>query len=88
MKAQKTPLQYFISELKKSKDFQRVINDVNQQNTFVTDVIKKAQDIEKQHLEMAFNAGADSEAGNTILTFEKYYLKIYKFKPIKKQWLP
>lgn len=45
-----TALEYLISELKKSKDYQRVINDVNHSGTEQKDIIEQAKAMEKDQI--------------------------------------
>ena len=72
-----TAVSWLISELKKSKDFQRVINEVNQSSTAVRDILKEAEDMEKEQLEITFykdRLTADVEIGLPInWEFEQYY---------------
>jgi hypothetical protein len=44
-----TAVMYFINELKKSKDFQRVINEVNLSSTSVRDVIQETLQMEREN---------------------------------------
>ena len=52
---QKTGLDWFISELQKSKDFQRVINEVNQSGTAIRDVIAEAKKIDNERMDLPIN---------------------------------
>jgi hypothetical protein len=67
---------WLISELMKSKDYQRVINDVNHSGTEVRDVIAEAKIMEKLNIYMAYLNG-HSENFNSkdeaLLLMDKYY---------------
>jgi hypothetical protein len=56
MVGNRTAVEWLISQLQKSKDFQRVINEVNQSSTSVRDVLEQAKEMEKgqSHLYSAF----------------------------------
>jgi hypothetical protein len=55
--SKQTAVMYFINELKKSKDFQRVINEVNLSSTSVRDVIQETLQMETEQLIEAHNYG-------------------------------
>jgi hypothetical protein len=48
--SKQTAVMYFINELKKSKDFQRVINEVNLSSTSVRDIIQEALQMEREQI--------------------------------------
>jgi hypothetical protein len=50
---QQTSVEWLISQLQKSKDFQRVINEVNQSSTSVRNVLDQAKEMEREQLEEA-----------------------------------
>jgi hypothetical protein len=53
---QQTSVEWLISQLQKTRDYQRVINEANQSSTSVRDVIAEAKEMEKEqsHLYSAF----------------------------------
>jgi DNA mismatch repair ATPase MutS len=70
-----TAVEWLISQLQKSKDFQRVINEVNQSSTSVRNVIQQAKEMEKGKLEDAWVEGVKN--WNPSKTFEKWYNETY-----------
>ena len=55
-----TAVDFLISHLQKSKDFQRVLNEVSQMSTIEFDLIKEAKVIEKQQRFKDFKQGFHS----------------------------
>jgi hypothetical protein len=77
---QQTGLDWFITQLQKSKDFQRVINEVNQSSTDVRDVITEAKEMEnKQMIDFAddFWFHCVNKDGSMKITPEQYYNETY-----------
>jgi 16S rRNA U1498 N3-methylase RsmE len=76
MSKQQTVVDWFIQQLQKTRDWQRVINEANQSGSSVRDVIKEAKEMEKDRLKDAFIEGA-----NTIYaipkTFDEWYNETY-----------
>ncbi len=71
-----------INELKKSKDFQRVVNEVNLSSTSVKDVIQEALQIEREQIELAFDEGLEYEYEHHINGYPRiepstYYKETY-----------
>jgi hypothetical protein len=88
-KEKKTAVEWLKSQLGKSKDFQRVINEVNQNSTIVIDILEKAKEMEKQQIIDAVNEGIkqgyrdyiDTEWGrDNDYNPEQYYKKTYEAK--------
>jgi hypothetical protein len=76
-KEKKTAVEWLISQLGKSKDFQRVINEVNQNSTIVIDILNQAKEMERQEkIEFADKYDAYVVQGGT-LTAEQYYNETY-----------
>jgi len=72
--SKQTAVMYFINELKKSKDFQRVINEVNLSSTSVRDVIQETLQMEREQIIDAYYEGKEygfKEQG------EQYYNETY-----------
>jgi hypothetical protein len=77
-----TAVEWLISQLGKSKDFQRVINEVNQNSTIVIDVIQQAKEMEKEQITDAFSEDNYEHKGYTRvnLSAEQYYNETYEAK--------
>lgn len=69
-----TAVEWLIRELMKSKDYQRVINDVNHSGTEKKDVIKQAVAMEKEQIKDAYANGSNDRLKNTI---KDYYNENY-----------
>jgi dynactin complex subunit len=55
MVGKRTAVEWLIEQLRKTRDWQRVINEVNQSSSSVRDVIKEAKELEKeQSIEFAW----------------------------------
>ena len=63
MKTQ-TAVEWLVNELKTSKHYQRVINEVNQSSTEIKDVIEQAKAMEKEQIEDAWIKGMKSNQNN------------------------
>jgi hypothetical protein len=50
MSKQQTAVDWLIEQLQKTRDWQRVINEVNQSGSSVRDVIKEAKEMEKDQM--------------------------------------
>jgi hypothetical protein len=72
---QQTAVDWLISQLQKTRDWQRVINEANESGTSTRDVIAEAKEMEKKKLEDAWVERASN--WNPSKTFEKYYNEIY-----------
>jgi hypothetical protein len=72
-----TAVEWLISHLQKSKDWQRVLNEVSQMSTIQFDLIKEAKAMEKEQIENAY-----WEGGHDVPTHgrqcEQYYNETYK----------
>jgi hypothetical protein len=54
-KKEQTAVEWLVGQLQKSKDFQRVINEVNQSSTSVRNVLDQAKEMEReQSIEFAW----------------------------------
>jgi len=56
---QQTAVEWLIEKLQQTRDWQRVINEVNQSTTSVIDVIQQAKEMEKEQIIDACWAGGD-----------------------------
>jgi vacuolar-type H+-ATPase subunit H len=52
---QQTAVDWFIEQLQKTRDWQRVINEVNQSSTSVRNVIEQAKAMHKEEVIKAYN---------------------------------
>ncbi len=82
MTMNKTAIEFLINELSKSKYFQRVLNEINENSTIEKDILKEAFELEKQQIVDAYESGYQD--GDAILGYEyfdnseSYYKKTYK----------
>jgi vacuolar-type H+-ATPase subunit H len=77
MDKKQTAVEWLISQLQKTRDYQRVINEANQSGSSVRDVIKQAKEMEKERIMKAhISAGARLE-DISIEAAEEYYNKTY-----------
>ena len=65
---------FLISHLQKSKDWQRVLNEVSQMSTIQFDLIKEAKAMEKEQIIKFANDYLDDDVD---LTAEQYYQETY-----------
>jgi hypothetical protein len=65
---------FLISHLQKSKDFQRVLNEVSQMSTIEFDLINQAKAMEREQMIKFANDYLDDDAD---LTAEEYYNETY-----------
>ncbi len=70
-----TAVEWLISHLQKSKDWQRVLNEVSQMSTMQFDLIKEAKAMEKEQIIKFANDYLDDDAD---LTAEQYYNETFK----------
>jgi hypothetical protein len=49
---QQTAVEWFIQELQKTRDYQRVINEANQSTSAVRDVVEQAKEMENQQSQL------------------------------------
>jgi hypothetical protein len=79
MNKQQTAVDWFIQQLQKTRDFQRVINEANQSSTYVRSVIQQAREKQKQQSINDFVAGNKLEFydGTEKECAEQYYNETY-----------
>jgi hypothetical protein len=73
---QQTAVEWFIQELQKTRDWQRVINEANQSTSAVRDVIEQAKEMEKEQIEDAYSLSRCE--WNKIISSSEYYQQTYK----------
>ena len=76
-----TSIEWLVNELKKSKHYQQMINEVHQNNTVAIDVIQQAKAMHKEEIRLIYE-GLLQNVGTSIKqsdlpTFEQYYNQIY-----------
>ena len=71
-----TAVEWLVEQLQLTRDFQRVINEVNQSSTSVRDVLEEAKEMEKQQIIDAFKHG-ELPAFFVNLNAEEYYKETY-----------
>ena len=75
-----TSIEWLINELKKSKHYQQMINEVHQNSTIAIDVIEQAKQMHKEEIEDAFGVGCQVESTRLIGyqgMAEQYYQETY-----------
>ena len=75
MDKKQTAVEWLIEQLQKTRDWQRVINEVNQSSTSTRDVIAEAKEMQKEKLEDAWVEGVKN--WNPSKKFEQYYKETY-----------
>jgi len=75
-----TAVEYLIKKLSKSKYFQRVLNEINENSTIERDVLKEAKQLEKSHMINFFTYGCMTQNDNLtseeiLQQFRNYYEK-------------
>ena len=72
---------WLISQLQKSKDWNRVLNEISQMSSARVDIIEQAKEMEKERIETAYNKGTvhgiDYPESTLPLTGEQYYEQTY-----------
>ena len=74
--SKQSSVEWLISQLQKSKDWQRVLNEVSQMSTARIDIIGQAKAMHKEEIENAYMVGNHSEMRGGKVIFEvteKYY---------------
>ena len=82
-----TAVEWVISELRESKDFHRVINELNQRSSAVRHILNEALQMEKEQIIDAHNYGftegtcfGASPIGYKFVESEQYYNETFKTK--------
>ena len=71
-----TAVEWLINELKKSKHYQQMINEVHQNSTIVIDILEQAKEMEKEQIIEAFEH-IDFNLDDGL----HYYTKTYESNP-------
>lgn len=72
---QKTAVEWLISNLQQSKDWQRVLNEVSQMSTVQFNLLDQAKAIEKEQIKDAYKFGLSDEY---VIGSERYYNETFK----------
>jgi len=75
--SKQTAVEWLINELKKSKHYQQMINEVHQNSTVAIDVIEQAKAMEKEQIIDAYKYGNQSDV---YFKPEQYYNEQFKNK--------
>jgi hypothetical protein len=75
-----TAVEFIIKELSKSKYFQRILNEINENSTIERDVLKEAKQLEKSNMINFFSYGCMTQSNNLtseeiLEQFRNYYDK-------------
>jgi len=77
-----TAVEWLISELRESKDFHRVINELNQRSSAVRHILNEALQMEKQQIieavDVGFEEGSKFIEDIKLKNAEQYYNQTYK----------
>lgn len=71
-------VEWLVNELKTSKHYQRVINEVNQSSTQIKDVIEQAKAMGRQEIIETFKHAQVLHKMNDEMRGEQYYNETYK----------
>ncbi len=73
-----TAVEWLVEQLQLTRDFQRVINEVNQSSTSVRDVLEQAKEMEKEQTLVDYSCGArDAIINIDFVNAVKYYNETY-----------
>ena len=64
MEIKQTSIEWLLNELKKSKYYQQMINEVHQNSTIAIDVIEQAKEMEKEQIINAYDKGEFNQGCN------------------------
>lgn len=70
-----TAVEWLISHLQKSKDWQRVLNEVSQMSTIQSDILNQAKAMEKEQIKVAW---LNSLTKGDFNSAEEYYQSTYE----------
>jgi hypothetical protein len=74
---QQTAVEWFIQELQKTRDYQRVINQANQSTSAVRDVVEQAKEMEKDRMIQFARYVLWKTVATMELTIEQHYNETY-----------
>ena len=70
-----TAVEWLISKLQQSKDWQRVLNEVSQMSTVQFNLLDQAKAMEKEQIQDAYKFGLSDEY---VIGSERYYNETFK----------
>ena len=70
-----TAVEWLISNLQQSKDWQRVLNEVSQMSTVQFNLLDQAKAMEKEQIQDAYKFGLSDEY---VIGSERYYNETFK----------
>jgi len=73
MVGKRTAVEWLISQLQKTRDYQRVINEANESSSSVRDVIKEAKELEKEQKADTWNNAINAVEKDKWESFEQFY---------------
>ena len=81
-KNKQSSVDYLISELQKSKDWHRVLNEVSQMSSAAVDIIAQAKAMHKEEIKEAYWNGSDGIESKTemLKIGEQYYNETFNTK--------
>jgi hypothetical protein len=78
MVMKQTAVEWLISHLQKSKDWQRVLNEVSQMSTIQSDILNLAKEMEKEQIINTFKHAQVLHAMNDQMRGEQFYNETFK----------
>ena len=79
-----TAVEWLVNELKKSKHYQQMINEVHKNSTIVSDILEQAKEMEKEQIKDSFLKGYVDDLHQPLpddyydYNAEQYYNETYK----------
>jgi hypothetical protein len=74
---QQTAVEWLISQLQQTRDWQRVINEANQSSTSVRNVLAQAKEMEKEQKADTWNNAINAVEKDKWESFEQFYEQTY-----------
>jgi len=72
-----TAVEWLVNQLQQTRNWQRVINEVNQSTTSVRDVIKQAKEMHKQEIINAYRDGRSDQQSEKPSRFYNRWAELY-----------
>jgi hypothetical protein len=78
---QQTSVEWFVEQLQKTRDWQRVINEANQSSSSVRDVVQQAKEMDKERMKGMYVEGSFAKMryydGLEYIDADQYYNETY-----------
>lgn len=72
--SQQSSVDWLIGQLQRSKDWNRVLNEISQMSSAKVDIVEQAKAMHKEEIKEAWdNAAIDATYGNKFSNCEQYY---------------